>query len=619
MRDTYSPKKFVLALLLLLIILSMSGCNKRPARIVDFTPSPASVNSGEKVQLCYELVDANAASIEPSVGALTDKTKSCLNVEPTQTTSYTLFATGADGRTVSRQLKVDVAPLPEPTPLATITLFEPRRTAGTSNAPKSPADLCYEVHGANSVRIEPEVGAVESVESGCRTVSPARTTVYTLTATGSDGRPATKPATVKVEQPAARILKYEVSPVALKLGEAVQICYRVEDASGATIENVRYQVKLGEADCVTVKPTRTTTFTLVASNLDGQSVRSSPARVTVEQPPVEIVDFSARPPEVEVGNQTSLHYEVSKANRVQISANNRAKDLGGNNKGELLVTPAQTTTFILSAQDVDGKAFTRPLTVNVVERQQALVKSFAGNPVEIMQGNTAKLCYEAISSKASIGASIGQGFTSVQPSGKQCLEVKPQATTIYTLTAVGLNGRPENRQATIKVKAPPKPSAEIRLTASPQRVVRGQSAVLSYTVKNATAARIEPGPFAVASNGGGNQPVTPNVTTQYTLRAIGLDGKEVTWQATVQVYPPLTISLAVGRVNNVPALCYEFHGATGARLDSSPVAMPPRALPVNSLGDGKACLPLPPNPFPAYTITVEGPGNKRETRTAKTR
>ncbi len=50
--------------------------------------------------------------------------------------------------------------------------------------PGRPVTLCYIVRGADSVRIEPGPGALERPDKSCVTVTPQRTTTYTLAASG---------------------------------------------------------------------------------------------------------------------------------------------------------------------------------------------------------------------------------------------------------------------------------------------------------------------------------------------------------------------------------------------------------------------------------------------------
>jgi len=62
------------------------------------------------------------------------------------------------------------------------------------------ARLCYGVYGAKSVRLDPPVQAIEPSVAHCLDISPAKTTVYTLTAIDEAGQGQTQQLTVHVQQ-----------------------------------------------------------------------------------------------------------------------------------------------------------------------------------------------------------------------------------------------------------------------------------------------------------------------------------------------------------------------------------------------------------------------------------
>lgn len=592
-----SPK-LIAASLLGLMLFSMMACRDRSAKITSFAASPTSFTSGESAQLCYELVNAVNARIDPTLGELNDKNKSCLKVEPRQTTNYTLYATGGDGKTVSTQLTVNV----EAAPLAKIGMFEAKQD-GKATAPGSPAQLCYEVSGASSLSIKPDIGNVEPIDKGCRTVKPNRTTIYELAATGTDNKTVTKQATISVAQPAARIVRFDLSPANIKAGEKVHICYQVENAARAHIENVNYAVKLGPSECIDVQPRRSSIFTLEASNLDGQSV-SQEARVTVEQPPVEIVDFRQQSVEVEKGNETVLHYKVSNAAKTQITYDGGAVSLT-NAEGDQRIRPLRTTTYTLIAQDLDGKASSKSIVVKVVPPAQARILKFDPPTQTIAQGNEAKLCYGVtIGSKLSIYSELLKTSRDLESSEDKCINVRPTSTDTYTLTATGPNGAPVTSQARVSVTVP-SPSAAFYAQSKTQRnttirIGRGDPVQLCYKLDNVAEVHINPGfgSIQVSQNNCLNLGELAT-TTVYTLSAKGKDGTTKTLQVTVQVAPPPQIVRFDGQTSSGRNfLCYEF--LNGIRAEISPQ--------IGELRNQRGCVQLPSPPSPSYTLTVYGNG-----------
>ncbi len=509
------------AFVVALILGSMNACIDRTAKISSFTATQMSFTAGQSAQICYELVKAVSARIDP-VGQLTDTNKSCVKVEPQQTTTYTLYATGADGKTVNDHLTLNVAP---PPPVASIVAFEAKQT--TAGAPPgTPAELCYEVTRARSLEIKPNIGSVEPLDKGCRTVKPTRTTTYELVATGTDDQTVTKEATVNVVQPPARIVRFDLTPENIKAGEKVTICYQVADASGAFIRNLNYTLKLGPSECRDVQPPRTMVFTLEARNLNGQSV-SKQLRVTVEQPPVEI-NFSAESTTVEKGNGTMLHYQVSNAVKRQISSEGKVLELT-QTEGNLPIKPSRTATYTLTAQDPDGKATSRMVTVNVVQPAQARIFKFEPSDQTIGLGQEAKLCYGVTwGSTVKIYSDSQNVSRDFESSEDKCIVVKPRSSDIFTLTATGPNGVPVTRQARVNVNIPAPAIqfwARSRTQANTRIVIsRGEPAQLCYRLANVATAEINPGNIKV---GGGNC-LNLNAlaaTTTYTLSATGINGR----------------------------------------------------------------------------------------------
>jgi hypothetical protein len=114
------------------------------------------------------------------------------------------------------------------------------------------------------------------------------------------------------------------------------------------------------------------------------------------------------------------------------------------------------------------------------------------------------------------------------------LDVSPAATTNYTLSAQSsLVTDSDTRTLSIVVNPSPLPVSIDSFAATPPRITKGGSTVLSWQVSNATTldldgARVDPS---------GSREVSPLVATTYVLTARGLGGP-VQAQATVVVDEP---------------------------------------------------------------------------------
>jgi peptidoglycan-associated lipoprotein len=130
----YRPVRWLLISFALLAIF-VAGCKKKPPAAAPpaYTPPPAAVkptaslsadrstiNKGESVKLSWTTTDATNVSIAPEVGAVTPQGST--SVSPTESTSYTLTASGAGGNADSTvRITVNV---PAPPPAAPKESFD---------------------------------------------------------------------------------------------------------------------------------------------------------------------------------------------------------------------------------------------------------------------------------------------------------------------------------------------------------------------------------------------------------------------------------------------------------------------------------------------------------------
>lgn len=202
-------------------------------------------------------------------------------------------------------------------------------TAGTS------ATLTWNVPGANSVIINPEVGVVAA--SGSRIVSPNVTTAYTISASGALGT-ASK-SVVLVVNPAPIVINLSANPTVLMSGGSAALQWNVMGADQVSIDQGIGNVPVSGNQLIT--PTQTTTYTLTASNTSGILTKSF---VVTVNPPI-VADISSSPANINVGQSSTLTWNVSGADSVTI-------DQGIGQvppSGTRVVTPYSTTSYDLTA------------------------------------------------------------------------------------------------------------------------------------------------------------------------------------------------------------------------------------------------------------------------------
>jgi hypothetical protein len=70
--------------------------------------SPVVIHRGETAQLCYDVTNAKAVTLDPPEGAVWPSHSRCLDLSPSRTTTYTLTITDASGKTASQTVELQV-------------------------------------------------------------------------------------------------------------------------------------------------------------------------------------------------------------------------------------------------------------------------------------------------------------------------------------------------------------------------------------------------------------------------------------------------------------------------------------------------------------------------------
>jgi hypothetical protein len=319
-------------------------------RVVSFNAIPAAIQPGESSTLTWSIENATSASIS-GVGTIDPKTGS-VAVKPTQTTTYTLTATGPNGNTTSAvTVTVGAAPAGNPQ----IIRFE----ANPINInPGQQSTLSWTTTGASTVSIS---GVGNVAANGSTTVSPAQTTTYTLTATSADGKSVTAPITVIVTAAAVpTVVTFAANPATIDAGQSTKICWQVNNATSISITPA-VGSNLNANDCATVSPTQTTTYTLTATNSSGQIQ----ANVTVNVGQVRILSFTSDPvTSLVAGSPVTLAWQTQNAQTVVVVGNDlQPQTLQPN--GSLVVHPITNTTYTLTAYGPGGQTVSVSISVFV--------------------------------------------------------------------------------------------------------------------------------------------------------------------------------------------------------------------------------------------------------------
>jgi hypothetical protein len=146
-----------------------------PPPTAAISASPAVITVGEDTTLSWTTSHADSVSIDNGIGSVS--LNGATTVSPAVTTTYTITATGPGGTSVD-STTVTVNPGP-PVPTVSISASPTTITIGESST------LTWTSTNADTATIDNGIGPVST--NGNTTVTPADTTLYTITVTGPGG------------------------------------------------------------------------------------------------------------------------------------------------------------------------------------------------------------------------------------------------------------------------------------------------------------------------------------------------------------------------------------------------------------------------------------------------
>ena len=168
-----------------------SAAAPESARITQFYSTQAQVGRGGTALVCYGVENTTAVWLEPPRHELSAAQARCVEVSPTADTTYKLTARGADGQTVTRELKVKVGVARARLVNVTVSALEVKAGELVS--------LCYTVENARAVTVDPIGFRAGSAGKGCAKDQPAKSTTYTVSAVGAGGEKDSESVTVQVK------------------------------------------------------------------------------------------------------------------------------------------------------------------------------------------------------------------------------------------------------------------------------------------------------------------------------------------------------------------------------------------------------------------------------------
>ena len=332
--------------------------------IDNFTVTPASITVGGSAALSWATTDADSVSINSGVGIVAVDGGTTVN--PTVTTNYILTATGAGGTAIGSIL---VTVNSAPPSLPTIDTFVASPTSITSG---SSANLSWTTTGADTVSIDNGVGAVAI--DGNVTVTPGSTTSYILTATGPGG-PVTSSQTITVQTASAETLsitnfeyranknEWRIAGISSISGPGNNMTLYVgPTVTGSPVLGSANVDNLGDWEFrqrdSSVSPHSSGMISVTSSqggvwegiSGTGPAPGSNPPPPTPTPPTVDT--YAAQPAAITEGDTSTISWMTT--NATSVSINGVGTGLAAD--GSVVVTPAVTTSYALTATGPDGQA-----------------------------------------------------------------------------------------------------------------------------------------------------------------------------------------------------------------------------------------------------------------------
>ncbi|MEW6364818.1 MAG: hypothetical protein AB1714_09290 [Acidobacteriota bacterium] len=328
-------------------------------RILKFRADPENVSRGESSTLSWTVANATSCTIDHRIGHV--RSKGRRTVSPRTTTTYTLTAKGKGGA-ARAQVTVTVG---SGRPIIESFAANPSAiVAGSSTT------LSWATKGATRCALNHGIGEVPT--SGSVVVSPSATTTYTLRATGSGGVTAWS---VTVSVSPIVIDSFSATPSAILVGSSATLSWSTQGATHCALDNLIGEVPTSGS--VVVSPSATTVYTLTASGSGGTTTKTTTVTVTA------IYGFAASPASINTGDSTTLSWQ---AGGTSASIDHGIGGVPIN--GSIVVSPATTTTYTLTAWAPGGFSVTAAVTVLVNQLPTIDNLTAAPDPVESGQQAT---------------------------------------------------------------------------------------------------------------------------------------------------------------------------------------------------------------------------------------
>lgn len=234
--------------------------------------------------------------------------------------------------------------------------------------------LTWSTQKADSAEIDNGLGTVAL--NGTMKIFPSVTTTYTITAFTSGGNTVADSVTITISTgPPPPTLVFAADPDTISPGGASTLSWTSTNTDTVSIDNGIGVVQInGE---ITVSPLETSNYTISATGPGGTVSETVQVTVEAQKGPSVTVTLDASPISIQTGSSTTLSWESTKAIRANIDNNIGEVPVDGT----LNVSPAETTTYTITAFDRKGNTATTTVLVKVSPIEVSITNPLGGEIV----------------------------------------------------------------------------------------------------------------------------------------------------------------------------------------------------------------------------------------------
>jgi hypothetical protein len=240
--------------------------------------------------------------------------------------------------------------------------------------------------------------------------------------------------------------------------------------------------------------------------------------------------------------------------------------------------------------------------------QRPTVSNLVATPGAIDVGQTSHLSWaNSGNTTVRVIGSGGDTNTYNVPSSQGYLDVRPTATSTYTVVATSNDCAAQTASQTVTIPVSPCPSITSPFRASSTQIFLGQSTTLQWGLANATQALINGSPVPTS----GSLVVSPVVPSTYTLTAVSANGScSFTQSVTVNVLPLPAVLAFDGTPSCIyrgesTTLSYTVQYASTVTLTGGGLN---QSVPANEAGTTSGSFTVSPSVDTTYTLTASSNG-----------